>query len=272
MCPVFVPVREFRRDTHDTFTLGLEPPVGAGSPWVFQPGQFNMLYMFGVGEVPISMSGDAVDGATIWHTIRAVGSVTNALGKVLPGHQVGVRGPFGSGWPLGPARGADVVLVSGGIGLAPLRPAIYHLLRHRGDYGRLVLLHGARTPEDLLYQDELEAWSRRPDFQVLVTVDRGNAAWRGPIGTVTMLFPQADFDPARTVGLMCGPEVMMRFTLYEFENRRVAQDRLYVSLERNMQCALGQCGHCQFGPSFVCLDGPVFRFDSIRKFWEVREA
>jgi NAD(P)H-flavin reductase len=136
----------------------------------------------------------------------------------------------------------------------------------------LVLLHGARTPDDLLFRDELETWARRGDFQVLVTVDRGDAAWRGAIGAVTMLFPQAVFDPTRAVGLICGPEVMMHFTLYEFEKRGVPQDRLYVSLERNMQCGVGQCGHCQFGPSFICVDGPVFCVDAIRPFWEVREA
>jgi NAD(P)H-flavin reductase len=270
MCPVFVRVSEFRRDTHDVFTLGLEPP--SDRAWSFQPGQFNMVYAFGVGEVPISMSGDPADRTMICHTIRACGSVTNALERLQPGATVGVRGPFGSSWPLERARGGDVVIVSGGIGLAPLRSAIYHLLQHRADYGRVVLLHGARTPADLVYRDELEAWSRRPDFEVLVTIDRADASWRGPIGTATMLFPQARFDPQRTIGLMCGPEVMMRFTLYEFAKRGVPEDRLYVSMERNMQCALGQCGHCQFGPSFVCLDGPVFRLDHIRRFWEVREA
>jgi NAD(P)H-flavin reductase len=268
LSPTFVRVRSYQRETHDTFTLDLEPPAG----WSFRPGQFNMLYAFGVGEVPISMSGAAADTTVIRHTIRAVGAVTRALGKMEPGTSIGLRGPFGSGWPLDQARGHDVVLISGGIGLAPLRPAIYHLLQHRSDYGRLILLHGARTPDDLLYRDELEAWTKRPDFQVLVTVDRASAGWRGAIGVVTQLFPQILFEPMRTIGLMCGPEVMMRFTQFEFEKRGVGLDRLYVSLERNMQCAIGQCGHCQFGPSFVCLDGPVFRLDVIRRFWEVREA
>jgi NAD(P)H-flavin reductase len=269
MRPTSVRVRAVRRDTYDTFTLALEPPPGGAG---FQPGQFNMLYVFGVGEVPISMSSDPAEPGIVLHTIRAVGSVPPALARVRPGDSVGVRGPFGSSWPMAAARGHDVVLVSGGIGLAPLRPAIYHLLRHRGDYGRLVLLHGARTPDDMLYQDELDTWQARPDFQVLLTVDRAKAGWRGPIGTVTMLFPQAVFDARQAVALMCGPEVMMRFALYEFEKRQVAPDRLYLSLERNMQCALGMCGHCQFGPSFVCLDGPVLRYDRIRRFWEVREA
>jgi NAD(P)H-flavin reductase len=165
-----------------------------------------------------------------------------------------------------------VVIVAGGIGLAPLRPAVYHLLRHRADYGRVALLVGARTPGDLLYAAELEEWSRRRDVQVLVTVDRAGAAWRGEVGLVTALFPEAEFDPATAVGLTCGPEVMMRFALRELTQRGVPDDRLYLSLERNMQCAIGSCGHCQFGPSFVCLDGPVFRLDRVRPLLEIREA
>ncbi len=268
MRPTFVRILDCRRETYDTFTLTLDPPA---DPWAFRAGQFNMLYAFGVGEAAISMSGDAEEGE-IRHTVRAVGSVTRALEKLRPSELVGVRGPFGSAWPLDVARGHDVVLVCGGIGLAPLRPAIYHLLRHRGDYGRLVLLYGARTPADLLFREELAAWAGRNDFQVLITVDRPDEGWRSAIGAVTMLFSQAVFDATRTVGLMCGPEVMMRFAQYEFEKCGVAREGLYLSLERNMQCAIAQCGHCQFGPWFVCQDGPVFRFDRIAHFWEVREA
>jgi len=269
MLPALVRVRDFRPETHDTFTLSLAPTATSS----FQAGQFNMLYVFGIGEVPISMSSDpALAEKGIEHTIRGVGAVTNALGKLRAGDCLGVRGPFGSTWPLDAARGRDVVLVAGGIGLAPLRPAIYHLLRHRADFGRVVLLYGARTPADGLYSDELRTWAARPDFQVLTTVDRGNASWHGPVGVVTLLFAQAQFDPARAVGLMCGPEVMMRFTIREFQSRGVTDDRLYVSLERNMQCAIGLCGHCQFGPSFVCVDGPVFRYDRVQRFFNVQEA
>ncbi len=231
-----------------------------------------MLYVFGVGEAAISLCGDAADTESIAHTIRAVGSVTDALAQLQPGDALGLRGPFGSTWPLELARGHDVVMVAGGIGLPPLRPVIYHLLRHRGDFGRIILLYGARTPDDVVYRGELEEWQKRDDFQVLVTVDHGNPAWCGPVGVVTELFPRCKFDPPRTVGLMCGPEVMMRFTIREFLKRRVTEDHLFVSLERNMQCAAGFCGHCQFGPEFVCRDGPVFRYDSIKLFFNVREA
>ena len=270
MVPEVVRVRDYRRETHDSYTLTLDPPAG---PYASRPGQFNMLYAFGVGEAAISVSGDAGEpGPDIRHTIRAVGSVTEALGKLRRGDAVGLRGPFGSAWPLEAARGHDVVFVTGGIGLAPLRPAIYHVLRHRADYGRLVLLHGSRTPNDLLFAGELQTWQRRPDFQILITVDRTGPGWTRSIGVVTLLFPQADFDPQRAVGLMCGPETMMRFTIHEFEKSGVPHDRLFVSLERNMQCAVGFCGHCQFGPSFICMDGPVFRFDRIEHFFNVREA
>jgi NAD(P)H-flavin reductase len=272
LAPTFVRIRERIQETHDIFTLKIEPPQANGTPYSIRPGQFNMLYLFGIGEVPISVSGDTEDPGLIVHTVRAVGSVTDALSRLQPGDTIGLRGPFGSCWPLAEARGHDVVLASGGIGLMPLRGAIYYLLKHRQDYGRIVLLQGARTPRDMLFATELEQWSCCSDFQVLVTVDAADTSWTGRVGVVTALFKEAMFDPARTIGLMCGPEVMMRFAQREFEQRGVPQDRLYVSLERNMQCAIGMCGHCQFGPSFVCIDGPVFRFDRIRRFWEVREA
>jgi NAD(P)H-flavin reductase len=268
MIPNVVRVCDRRRETEDVFTLAVEPPAG----YRFRPGQFNMLYVFGVGEAAISLCSDPDNAGPICHTIRTVGSVTSAMARLQPGDHLGVRGPFGSSWPLEAARGCDVVIVTGGIGLPPLRPAIYHMLRRRSDYSRLVLLYGARTPPDLLYSAELDQWQQRGDFQVLRTVDRGDPSWTGEVGLVTALFPRAAFDPARTVGLMCGPEVMMRFAIREFEKRGVPDERIYLSLERNMQCAVGICGHCQFGPEFICMDGPVFRYDRIKNFFTVREA
>jgi NAD(P)H-flavin reductase len=231
-----------------------------------------MLYVFGVGEAAISLCGDPAETETILHTIRAVGSVTGALERLQAGDALGLRGPFGSSWPLHEARGQDVVMVAGGIGLPPLRPVIHHLLRHRGDFRRIILLYGARTPADSLYGAEIEEWRRHDDVQILVTVDCGDRSWRGPVGVVTGLFAHCAFEPRRTVGLTCGPEVMMRFTIREFLKRGVPEDRLFLSLERNMQCAVGFCGHCQFGPDFVCMDGPVFRYDRIKLFWSIREA
>jgi NAD(P)H-flavin reductase len=269
MLPSMVRIRERRAETSDVFTLAVEPPTAG---WTFLPGQFNMLYVFGVGEAAISLCGDPDEARTITHTIRAVGSVTNGLARLQAGEALGVRGPFGSSWPLHEARGQDVVVVAGGIGLPPVRPVIYHLLRHRSDFGRIILLYGARTPADILYASELDQWRKRDDFQLLATVDHGEPSWRGPIGLVTELIPRCVFDPQRTIGLMCGPEVMMRFTIRELLKRGVAEDRLFLSLERNMQCAVGFCGHCQFGPGFVCVDGPVFRYDRIKLFFNVREA
>jgi NAD(P)H-flavin reductase len=272
MLPAVVRVRGFRPETHDTFTLTLDAPDGPGARFAFLPGQFNMLYGFGLGEVPISMSGDPAEGDAVVHTIRAVGSVTHGLAALRPGDAVGVRGPFGSSWPVEAARGGDLVLVAGGIGLAPLRPVIYHVLRHRGEYGRVALLYGARTPADVLFREELQAWQGRGDFEVLLTVDKADPSWRESIGLVTALFARVEFDPEGTTGMICGPEVMMRFSAVEFAKRGVSAHRLYLSLERNMQCAVGFCGHCQFGPSFVCMDGPVFRHDAIKAFFDLREA
>lgn len=272
MVPAVAEVVDYWEETHDTFSLRLRPPAAEPAMGRFRPGQFNMLYLFGVGEVPISMSGDPIDENAIVHTIRAVGSVTNGLAQIRPGERLGLRGPFGSSWPTDIARGRDVVVVTGGIGLAPLRPLIYHLLRFRKDFGRIVLLYGARTPRDLLYGSELEAWRDRGDIQVLVTVDHAEPSWHGSVGLVTSLLGLADFDAQQAIGMTCGPEVMMRFVLEAFEKRGVGDDRLYLSLERNMQCAVGFCGHCQFGPNFVCMDGPVFRYDRIKSFFQVRET
>ncbi len=270
--PLFFRVVRRQRETHDTHTLWMEPP--AGTPFAFYPGQFNMLYVFGVGEVPISISGPAHDPIPLIHTIRAVGAVTRALVNLKPGDIVGVRGPFGTSWPLEQAQGMDIVIVAGGIGLAPLRPALYHLLHHREKYNQVVLLYGARTPRDLLYRRELERWRGRFDMEVLVTVDRGPREWRGHVGVVTTLFDLAEpfFQPTNTVALVCGPEIMMRYTARELLQRGVPEERIFVSLERNMKCGQGFCGHCQFGPHFICKDGPVFPYPQVAHLMTLREV
>lgn len=268
MAPRVVHVRKCRRETSDTFTLTMELPPGGS----FAPGQFYMLYAFGIGEIPISIGGGSPARNELVVTIRAVGAVSAAIAKLRVGDALGLRGPFGRGWPLAIAEGNDVVLVAGGIGLAPLRPVVRHMLKHRRRYGRVALLYGARAPRDILFANDLESWRSRPGVQCLITVDQADRNWPGHVGVVTTLFHQAEFDPSRTIGMVCGPEVMMRFTVGELAKRGVADDRLYLSMERNMQCAIGFCGHCQFGPSFVCMDGPVFRFDRIKAFFVVREA
>ncbi|HTK95629.1 MAG TPA: FAD/NAD(P)-binding protein, partial [Terriglobales bacterium] len=180
-----------------------------------------------------------------------------------PGADIGVRGPFGTGWPVDVARGRDVVIVAGGIGLAPLRPVIYHVLQNRADYGRLILLYGARSPAEILYTKELRAWARKPNTQVVTTVDYGGLSWRGHVGVVTTIFKYARLDPKHSTAMLCGPEIMMRFATRELESAGIPRDDIYVSMERNMQCGVGLCGHCQWGPHFVCKDGPVFRYDRI---------
>ncbi|MCB0184060.1 MAG: FAD/NAD(P)-binding protein [Caldilineaceae bacterium] len=271
MLPLTYRVVERQKENSDTFTLVLAPANGALST-AFAPGQFNMLYVFGVGEIPISISGDPAVATPVIHTTRAVGNVTRAMNGLRPGDTLGVRGPFGTAWPIAQANGHDVVIVCGGIGLAPLRPALYALLAHRERYGKIVLLYGARTQEDMLYRHELEQWRARFDLEVYVTVDRATGRWHGNVGVVTALIPRAPFDPAQTLAMVCGPEVMMRFTVQALARRGVAAERIYLSLERNMQCATGYCGHCQFGPKFICKDGPVFRYDTIAPFFGKQEV
>ena len=271
MIPKPYRVQHVRRDTSDTFTLELVPKTHADIP-LFMPGQFNMLYIFGVGEVPISISGDPAKRGTLIHTTRAVGAVTSAMRRLKPDDALGVRGPYGSHWPVEDAFGSDVVLVAGGIGLAPLRPAMYQILAYRERFGKVVLLYGARTPSDILFRRELEQWRAHFDLEVYVTVDRATDSWRGSVGVVTHLIPKAPFDPQNTVAMVCGPETMMRFTALELEKRGVSNNNIHLSMERNMKCAIGLCGHCQFGPVFVCKDGPVFSYPDIRDLlvkWEI---
>lgn len=259
------------QETGDTFTMELEPLAGSDR-LTFAAGQFNMLYVFGVGEVPISISGDPEKSGPLIHTTRAVGVVTNAMRKLKRQDVLGVRGPFGTPWPLQKAEGSDVVIVAGGLGLAPLRPAIYQMLAHRERYGRVLLLYGARTPADLLYQNQLKQWGMRADLETFVTVDHATEGWTGDVGVVTRFIPKAIFDPLDTVALVCGPEIMMRFTILELQKRGVTDDQIVVSMERNMKCALGFCGHCQYGPTFVCKDGPVFRYSRIQHWFTKREV
>ncbi|MGH8094545.1 MAG: FAD/NAD(P)-binding protein [Chthoniobacterales bacterium] len=263
-------IEKVRKETADSFTLALAP-VTAGPPLTFLAGQFNMLYAFGVGEVPISISGNPLAPSPLLHTTRAVGVVTRALARLKVGDALGLRGPYGTGWPLAEAVGRDVVLVAGGIGLAPLRSVIYHLLARRKDFRQVVLLLGARTPRDILFRAELRRWGAQRDLHLQITVDHVVGEWGGHVGVVTRLIPPAPFDPANSIALMCGPEVMMRFAALELQKRGLPSDRIYASLERNMKCAIGFCGHCQYGPAFICKDGPVFRYDRVKPLLNVRE-
>src|SRR5690242_337987 len=263
MVPSACVLKQVTKETPDTFTLTVARENGSTDN-AFAPGQFSMLWVFGVGELPISISGDPTQHDRLVYTVRSVGKATNAFVSGEVGDHVGVRGPFGTGWPVEAARGRDVILVAGGIGLAPLRPVIYEILHNRKDYGRLVLLYGVRSPRDLLYRKELAAWARHHDTQILVTVDYGGLNWHGHVGVVTTLFKYARLHPARWVAMVCGPEIMMRFVTRELETRGLARSDIYLSMERNMKCAVGFCGHCQYGPHFIGKDGPVFPYDQMR--------
>lgn len=262
MLPLPHRIQRVRQETDDTFTLELVP-ADSGDGFSFAPGQFNMLYVFGVGEVPISISSDPHGAPLIQHTTRVVGTVTKAMRLLKRGDMLGIRGPFGTHWPVEEAVGRDVVIIAGGIGLAPLRPALYRLMAQREKFRKIVLLYGTRTPEDILYRRELEHWRGKFDLEIQVTVDRAASTWRGNVGVVTTMISRAPFDPSNTVALVCGPEVMMRFTVMELQKRGVAAQRTYLSMERNMKCGIGLCGHCQYGPVFACKDGPVFSVDRI---------
>jgi NAD(P)H-flavin reductase len=271
MVPRFLAIHRVVRESADTVTLTLADP-GVGR--TFAPGQFNMLYVFGAGEAAVSISGNPARPDLLTHTVRAVGSVTIPMAAMKRGQAIGVRGPFGRGWPVDEAerRGATVLLLAGGIGLPPLRPVLYHFLRKRGARNRLVLLYGARTPGDLLYKRELERWQRDGTVEVHIIVDRGDSSWRGRVGVLTDLLESCEFDPASTVAMTCGPEVMMRAVARALGARGIAASDIYFSMERNMKCATGLCGHCQFGPSFICKDGPVLPLERLAPILGVREV
>ncbi len=263
-------VRRQTAETGDTNTLVLAPMDGGPVPPAL-PGQFNMLYVFGVGEAAISLSGDPTDSTQVVHTVRNAGRITAALAQLPPGKAVGVRGPYGRGWPVDAAAGRDVVLMAGGLGLPPLRPVLYHFLSHRAQYGRIEVVYGARTPKDLVYYDQIQEWRQRSDLRFQVTVDAADRSWYGDVGLVTARIPDVRFEPGNTIAFLCGPEIMMKYAARDLEARGIPRSSIWISMERNMKCAVGICGHCQFGPEFVCRDGPVFRYDVVRDWLAARE-
>jgi len=272
MLPRVARVRRKRRDAPEVWTLDIEIENGGeAEDFVFTPGQFNMLTVFGVGEVPISMSGDPAESRRLIHTVRAVGAVSAALTDLGPGDAIGLRGPFGVGWPMEEAIGRDVIIAAGGLGLAPLRPALYRLLAERARYGKIILLYGSRSPGDILFRHEIESWRRSLDIEIEVTVDHAASDWRGHVGVVTTLIPRADFDPLHAIAFVCGPEIMMRFAIAALRKAGLNDESIYLSVERNMKCAVGLCGHCQFGTVFVCRDGPVFRHDRVQGLLALKE-
>ena len=268
MVPVPYRVVAQRTELVDTQTLVIEA-VGEALPHA-APGQFSMLWAFGIGEVPISHS--RVHGArgAAEHTVRAVGATTRALCALAEGDVIGVRGPFGKGWDLPVAEGGDVVVVAGGLGLAPVRPVVEAILARRERFERVAVLVGARSPDDLLFADDLSAWRARFDVEVEVTVDHARAGWHGDVGVVTSMIPRVPIDPRSATAFVCGPEIMMRFAAAALVDRGFARQRIQVSLERNMVCAVGHCGHCQLGPTFVCREGPVYTVAALGSLLDVR--
>jgi anaerobic sulfite reductase subunit B len=255
------------QNTVDTWTLTLEP-VG-GDPPTIAAGQFMMVYALGVGEVPISVSGPPGRRGPVVLTVRAVGDVTKKICAAEPGTVLGLRGPFGNSWPIDAAAGGDVLVVAGGIGLAPLRPVVLEALERRAAYGSVALLYGARTPGDLLYAQQLGDWARTIDVEV--TVDTADGGWTGRVGVVPKLVAGARVAAERTSAFVCGPEIMMHFAIEALCSRGVPARQIFVSLERHMDCGVGLCGHCQLGPTLICRDGPVYACSEIARWLAVRE-
>ena len=268
-------IRRVFLDAYETATYwcALDDPVERRS-YTFQPGQVNMIGIPGVGEIPISVSSDPARSRLLAHTIRWCGRVTNVFKTLHAGDQVTIRGPFGRGWPVAEARGGDLLIVAGGLGMAPLRPAVYTAIRNRGSFRRLIVLAGARGPEHLLYPGEMDMWGqwlRNQGIELLLTVDIADESWPYDEGVVTTLFPKAHIDPRVATVFTCGPEIMMRFAIRDLLALGVPPERVWLSIERNMHCGVKLCGHCQFGPYFACADGPVFRYDRVSELMAVSE-
>jgi len=275
MIPELFDVLDRVEETQDTFTLTLRHGGAESEARRFydalRPGQFNMVYVPGSGEVPISISAipDSLD--RVVHTIRSVGTVTEKLKRIGPGGRVGIRGPFGTAWPVDRASGKNVIVVAGGIGLAPLRPVIHELIANRSRYKQVMILYGARTPGELLFRNEIDDWTKRSDLSVTLTVDRADSQWNGHVGVVPRFIALFDFDPSESIALVCGPEIMMQFTVRALESKGMTDESIYVSMERNMKCGIRLCGHCQYGPHFICENGPVFAFSEIQNYFGIKE-
>ncbi len=267
MVPTLARITRKIDEIPDVVTFEMEADGWSG----FAPGQFNMLGPFGVGEIPISLSGPASKRERLVHTIRAVGPVSRALVELQEGAVLGLRGPYGAPWPVERAQGRDVMVVAGGLGLAPVRPVLYDVLENRDDYEKVIVLYGARRPEEMLFADELSTWRARFDIEVAVTVDHASVGWHGHVGVVTSLLRTVGYDPANTTAYVCGPEIMMRFAARALTDAGVAPGEIWLSMERNMHCAIGLCGHCQLGPVFICRDGPVFDWARLRPLMQQEE-
>ena len=265
--PKIFTVRSNVHETNDVFTLGLT--ATDGKPFDFLPGQFNMLYLFGIGEIPVSICSSPDTKEILLHTIRAVGAVSNGLQKLKVGDEIGIRGPFGTSWPLS-KKNCDVLIIGGGVALPPLRTSLYTLAANKQHYKKITFLYGARTPDDIMCKDDLECW-KKSGIDVQISVDHPDEQWNGHVGVVTSLIATHIYNPKNTTTFICGPEIMIHFALKELIKAQVDEEQIYVSMERNMQCGVGICGHCQYGPYFMCKDGPVFSYPQIKKWFAIKE-
>ncbi len=258
------------QETQTVFTLRLAfTDPEKRKKYSFVPGQFNMVYLHGVGEIPISIVSDPQDPEMLDHAIRVVGRVTQGLNKLKKGDQIGLRGPYGLGWPLEEAKGKDVLVITGGLGCAPVVSVINYINKRRSDFGRLTILQGVKLPKDLIWRERYEQWIQEPDTEVFLAADKGDPSWPWHVGLVVELFDQMNISD-NTIVMMCGPEGMMRVCIHELTLRNIPEEAIYLSMERNMKCALGHCGHCQYGPHFICKNGPVFRYDKIREIFGLK--
>ncbi|MGE5674745.1 MAG: FAD/NAD(P)-binding protein [Mycobacterium leprae] len=267
--PMAARIEQIERQTYDTLTYRLSfEDQALRERYTFQPGQFNEIGLLGIGEAPISISSWHGQRGTFDHTIRNVGTVTNAMAQLKEGDRVWVRGPYGRGWPVEQLQGKKILLVAGGIGLAPLRPLIMEVMERPQAYAGLEILYGARTVEDHLFTREYDTWRSAPKIEFRIAVDKGPATFAGRVGVVTTLFDEMTSHPADTVVVTCGPEIMMKFVVKGLLARGFRPDQIFVSLERRMECGVAQCGHCQIGPLYVCKDGPVFSYKEIKSLPE----
>lgn len=267
LIPEFYPLHSFRRENSDVFSLEIQ----LKEHFFFQPGQFNMLCLPGIGEVAISISGDPEESSSLRHTIREVGSVTEVMAKMKKGDLLGIRGPFGQGWPIKKLSGKDLLLVAGGLGIAPLRPLIHLAKNNRGDFSRIILLYGVKKPENFIFSRELARWEKKINLEVWKIVEIGDENWQAEVGLITDLLPKISLDPKRTVMFTCGPEIMMRFAALTALEVGLKEENIFLSLERNMKCATGFCGHCLYGPFFICRDGPVFPYHRLKNLLPIQE-
>lgn len=257
------------QETSDLFTLRLKfTDQEIQDNYEFEPGQFNMLYLYGVGEIAISIVSDPEDSHVIDHTIRVLGRVTRGMEKLQAGDRIGLRGPYGRGWPMLESTDRDIVIVTGGLGCAPVVSAINYIAQRRNQFDRLNIVQGVKHSSDLIWKERYDNWRELPDTKVLLAADVGESLWPWHVGPVTVLFDQLEFDPDNVSVMICGPEGMMRATCYHMLGKKVDASQLFLSMERNMQCAIGHCGHCQYGSSFICKDGPVISYDKIRTLFD----